>query len=208
MNASDSGKRAPAALLLIEDDEIVRAWVRLALRGSEWSIAAEASNAEAASALLDRRHCDLMLVDQHLPGESGSNLVRRLRRDGVVIPAVLMTASAEEGLNETARESGLQACVVKQSNPDVFLDVLRQVRAGETVFDVAHPRRPAGAAQLSLRERQAIALVAQGFTNKEAAQQLGISDETVKTLLERSYRKLGVRRRAEAVAEAQKRGLL
>lgn len=205
-----SGQEAPTAatLLLIEDDGIVRAWVRLALRDGEWTIAAEAGSAEAGYQLLGRRHCDLLLIDQHLPDESGTDLLRRMRREGVVLPAVLMTATAEEGLNETARESGFQACVVKQSDPDVLLDVLRRVRRGETIFDAAHPRRPPGVARLSQREREALVLVAHGATNKEAAHELGISDETVKTLLERSYRKLGVRRRAEAVAAAQKRGLI
>lgn len=198
----------PVALLLVDDDEIVRAWVRLALKGSEMSIVAEAHNSEAAQDLLRRRRCDLLLVDHHLPGELGIDLVRRLRREGIVTPAVLMTASPERGLNERAREAGLQACVVKQSDSDVLIDILRRVHSGEMFFDAAHPRRPPGEAQLSPREAAAVALVARGLTNREVAEQLGVAGETVKTLLERSYRKLGVKRRAEAVAEAQKRGLV
>jgi DNA-binding NarL/FixJ family response regulator len=119
-----------------------------------------------------------------------------------------MTASAERGLNERAREAGLQACVVKHSDAELFLDILRQVYAGETVFDIAHPRRPAGEAQLSPRESAALALVAHGMTNREVAVELGLATETVKTLLERAYRKLGAKRRAEAVFAAQQRGLV
>jgi DNA-binding CsgD family transcriptional regulator len=86
--------------------------------------------------------------------------------------------------------------------------VIRGALAGESIFDIAHPRRPEGQATLAPREQQALALVATGRTNREAAAQLGISDETVKTLLERAYKKLGVRRRAEAVLEARRRGLV
>jgi DNA-binding NarL/FixJ family response regulator len=198
----------PVALLLVDDDEIVRAWVRLALKGSEMSIVAEAHSSEAARDLVTRRRCDLLLVDHHLPGELGVDLVKHLRREGLVTPAVLMTASPERGLTERAREAGFQACVVKQSDSDALIDILRRVHRGETFFDVAHPRRPPGEAQLSRREAEALALVARGLTNREVAEQLGVAVETVKTLLERSYRKLGVKRRAEAVAEAQKRGLV
>ncbi len=155
-----------------------------------------------------RRRCDVLLVDQHLPDRLGTELVRGLRRQGVALPAVLMTASAEQGLNETAREAGAQASVVKSSDPERLIEVIREVLAGNGIFDVAHPRRPDGQATLAPREQQALALVAAGKTNREAAAQLGISDETVKTLLERAYVKLGAHRRAEAVLEARRRGLV
>ena len=196
------------AVLVVEDDSIVRAWVRLCFRDTELRVAGEACSAQEAEELVGRRHCDVLLVDQHLPDRLGTELVRSLRRQGVDLPAVLMTASAEQGLNETAREAGVQACVVKSSDPDRLIDVIRDALAGEGVFDVAHPRRPEGQATLAPREQQALALVAAGKTNREAAAQLGISDETVKTLLERAYTKLGVRRRAEAVLEARRRGFV
>ena len=119
-------------------------------------------------------------------------------------PTVLMTASPERGLNERAREAGLQACVVKQSDSDALLDILRRVHRGATFCDVAHPRRPPGEAQPSPRGAPAVPLVAHGLTNREVAEPLGVAVETVKTLLERSYRKLGGKRRAEA----RKRGLV
>jgi DNA-binding NarL/FixJ family response regulator len=196
------------AVLVIEDDAIVRSWVRLAFRGSEFRVAGEAGSAHEGQELFERRRCDVVLVDQHLPDLLGTELVRVLRRTGAQTPIVLMTASAEQGLNEVAREAGAQASVVKSSDAARLLDVLRSVLHGDRVFDAAHPRRPEGEAPLAPREREALSLVAEGKTNKEAAAALGISDETVKTLLERAYTKLGVRRRAEAVLEARRRGLV
>jgi DNA-binding NarL/FixJ family response regulator len=196
------------SVLVIEDDAIVRDWVRLALEGSEFRVAGEASAAAEALALIDRRRVDLILVDQHLPDQLGTEVVRQMRRDGSNAPAVLMTATSQRGLNETAREAGVQASVLKSSDPERLLIAMRSALHGEELFDAAHPRRRQGEAPLAPRERDVIRLVASGNTNKEIAAQLGIGDETVKTLLERSYAKLGVRRRAEAVLEAKRRGIV
>lgn len=196
------------AVIVIEDDAIVRSWVREALRESAYRIAGEAGSVTEAIELIERRHADLLLVDQHLPDQLGTELVRDLRRRGDRIPVVLMTASAEQGLNELAREAGAQASVVKSSEAQQLVEVLDAVRAGGGLFDPSHPRRPEAEAALAPREREVIGLVAHGLTNKEVAGELGISDETVKTLLERAYTKLGARRRAEAVLEARRRGIV
>ncbi len=196
------------AVLLVEDDAIVRSWVRRALEGTEFRLAGEATTAGDALELLERRRCDVVLVDHHLPDLLGTELARELRRAGATAPLVLMTASPQEGLNEAAQEAGFRSSVVKSSDPLRLLDVLRATVRGESVLDATHPRRPDGAAPLAPREREVLALVAKGKTNKEVAAELGISDETVKTLLERTYVKLGARRRADAVLEARRRGLL
>lgn len=196
------------AVIVIEDDAIVRSWVRETLRESAYRIAGEAGSATEALELMGRRHADLLLVDQHLPDQLGTELVRDLRRLGNRTPVVLMTASAEQGLNELAREAGAQASVVKSSDAGRLIEVLDAVSSGGDLFDASHPRRPEAEAPLAPREREVIRLAAQGLTNKEVAGRLGISDETVKTLLERAYAKLGARRRAEAVLEARRRGIL
>ena len=87
---------------------------------------------------------------------------------------------------------------------------MRAVIEGTATFDPEHPRARAenGDQALSKREREVLGLVAAGATNGEIATALGIGEETVKTLLARAYAKLGVRRRAEAVAAAHERGLL
>ena len=196
------------SVLLVEDDSMVRGWVRLALRDSEFRLAGEASTAAEALELVRRRRPDLVLVDYRLPDRVGTEYVRDLRREGIDIPAVLMTANAERGFNEAVRDSGAQGSVLKSGKIDELLAALHAVLAGEPAFDPRHPRRPPGRAALSPREREVLRLVADGATNREIAAALGVGDETVKTLLARTFAKLGVRRRAEAVSAAYSRGLL
>ena len=196
------------AVLLIEDDSMVRSWVRLALRGSEFRLAGEASTGAEVAELVARRNPNLLLVDYRLPDTLGTELVRTLRQSGVEAPAVLMTANPERGFNEAAREAGAQGTTLKSGSPEELLDALRALAAGESSFDARHPQRAAGRAALSPREREVVRLVARGATNREVAEALEVGPETVKTLLARTYAKLGVRRRAEAVAEAQRQGLL
>ncbi len=196
------------SVLLVEDDAMVRGWVRLSLQGSEFRLAGEASSAVEALELAERRHPDLLLVDYRLPDRVGTELVRELRQQGVSAAAVLMTANNERGLNEAAREAGAQGSVLKTGNSEELLGALRGVLNGEHAFDWRHSRRPPGRAALSPREREVLRLVAGGATNREVASELGVGDETVKTLLARTFAKLGVRRRAEAVSAAHKLGLL
>jgi DNA-binding NarL/FixJ family response regulator len=196
------------SVLLVEDDPMVRSWVRLALQGSEFRLAGEAATAAEALGLADRRATDLLLVDYRLPDAVGTELVRELRRQGVSSPAVLMTANVERGFNEMAREGGAQGTVLKTGRAEDLLAALRAAYGGEHAFDGRHPRRPPGRAALSPREREVLRLVAAGATNVEIAAALDVGSETVKTLVARTFSKLGVRRRAEAVSVAHSNGLL
>ncbi len=196
------------AVLVVEDDSMVRGWIRLALEGSEFRIGGEASSAAEALELVARRRPQLLLVDFRLPDRAGTELVRELRASGSTIPALLMTANAERGFNELAREAGAQGTVMKSGRIEELVEALRALSAGGRTFDGRHPPRDPGAAALSRREREVLSLVAAGATNRDVADALGIGDETVKTLLARIFGKLGVNRRAEAVARAHKLGLL
>ena len=188
--------------MLVEDDSMVRGWVRLALEGSEFRIVGEAPTVAVALELVERRRPDVLLDGV------GIELVRELRTRGVPTPAVVMTANMQSGFNERAREAGAQATVLKTGSADDLIVALRVAAEGGSSFDLRHPRRQAGRAALSPRERDSLRLVAGGSTNKEVAAELGVSEETVKTLLGRAFAKLGARKRAESVAEAQRLGLL
>jgi DNA-binding NarL/FixJ family response regulator len=119
-----------------------------------------------------------------------------------------MTASHQRGFNETARAAGSQGTVLKTGSSEEILAVLRRVIAGQHAFDPRHPKRDPALATLSPREREVLRLVAAGGTNRDVATQLGVTDETVKTLISRSFAKLGAHKRAEAVARAHDLGLL
>jgi DNA-binding NarL/FixJ family response regulator len=199
---------AALSLLVVDDDAMAREWVRLALQGTEFRVAGFAGSAAEALGVSERRRPDLLLTAYRLPDEAGTELVRRLRRSGYKAPAVVMTPSPEPGLNELAREAGAQGTSLKSGKVDELLETLRGVAGGGTAFDVRHPRREPGRVALSPREREVIQLVASGATNREIARTLGVGEETVKTLLTRAFDKLGVRRRAQAVAAAHNLGLL
>ena len=199
---------AELEVLIVDDDEIVCAWLRRSLAGTEFRVAGEAPSHAAALKLLKRRHIDLLLVDFRLKDTNGLEFIRGLRADERMTPAVIMTASGERGLSEAAREAGAQGTLVKSSNPDSLLAALRAVAAGETWFDPGHPSRATDTSPLTRREREVLTLAARGLTNRETAEQLELGEESVKTYLERAYAKLGVSRRAEAVAEAHRLGLL
>ena len=196
------------ALVVVDDDSMVRGWVRLSLEGSEFRIAGEAASVADTPELVRRRAPDLLLVDYRLQDGTGTELVRALRAEGLRARAVIMTANNERGLNEAVREAGAHGTVLKTGSPDELLAALRLVVNGHTAFDARHPPREAGRAALTPRERDVLRLIARGSTNREVAAELALSEETVKTLLSRACTKLGVRRRTEAVATAQKRGLL
>jgi DNA-binding NarL/FixJ family response regulator len=199
---------AEVSLLIVEDDAMVTGWVRMALEGSDFRIAGVAGSAAEALELAERRHVDVWLVDYRLPDGRGTELVRDLRRRGIAVPAVLMTANEESGFNEAARDAGAQGTVLKTGSAEELLHALRRAHDGQDAYDKRHPHRPAGRAALSPREREVIQLVAAGSTNQEIAEHLGVGSETVKTLLARTFAKLGVRRRAEAVSTAHELGLL
>lgn len=199
---------ADVPVLLVEDDAMVREWIESALETTEFRISGVAASAAQGVELATRRDQALLLVDYRLPDRVGTELVRELRLRGVSAPAVVMTANFERGLNELAREAGAQGTVVKSGSVSSLLDSLRAVNRGEQAFDVRHPKRKPGQFTLSPRERAVLQLVAGGQTNAEIAIALGVSPETVKTLVQRIFQKLGTRRRAEAVSTAHELGLL
>ncbi len=196
------------SVVVVDDDSMVRGWVRLALETSEFRVAGEAANVADALALANRRLPRLVLVDYRLGDELGTDVVRSLCRTGFAGSIVVMTANPEPGLNEAAREAGAQGTVLKTGRSIDFLAALRDVVAGRPSFDSRHPPRPSAHVALSPREREVVRLVAAGKTNSEIAEQIGIGRETVKTILARSCAKLGVQKRAQAVAIAHERGLL
>jgi DNA-binding NarL/FixJ family response regulator len=187
---------------------MVCGWIELALRGTEFQIDAVATTAQGAVEQVKGSRPSLLLVDYRLPDQKGTELLRELRRDGLRTPAVLMTAHAERGFNELAQEVGAQGTVLKTGKASDLLKVLRAAIRRHRVFDERYPTRGIAESALSPREREVLRLVAAGATNDEIAANLAISRETAKTLLARSFGKLGVRRRAEAVAAAFERGLL
>lgn len=190
-------------MLLAGEQSTLRAWVKLALADTELRVAGEAASAEETVRLIAEHEPDLLLVEA-----AGLELVREVRARGVSVPAVVISPSPQRGFNENAREAGAQGTVLATGSVGGLLAALRAGLRGESSFDAGHPRRPSGRTALSRRERDVLRLAAHGATNREIAGELEIGDQTVKTLLARSFVKLGVSRRVDAVAAARGLGLL
>jgi two-component system response regulator DesR len=190
-------------VLLAGEQSTLRAWVKLALADTELRVAGEAASAEETVRLIAEHEPDVLLVEA-----AGLELVREVRARGVSVPAVVISSSPQRGFNENAREAGAQGTVLATGSVGGLRAALRAGLRGELSFDAGHPRRPSGRTALSRRERDVLRLAAHGATNREIAGELEIGDQTVKTLLARSFVKLGVSRRVDAVAAARGLGLL
>lgn len=192
-------------MLIVDDDAMVRNWLRRLLEATEFYVAGEAASEAEARSLVPRRVPDFLLVDHRLPDALGTEVVRELRTRMRVL---VMTANPEPGLNESARSAGADGCALKTGRADEIVEALRAVASDRTVFDERHPRRPPGRTPLSPREREVVRLVAEGLTNRQIAAELQLRPQTVKTVLLRAFGKLGVSRRAEAVSVGKREGLL
>jgi DNA-binding NarL/FixJ family response regulator len=150
---------------------------------------------------------DVVVIDAP-DGASAANAARRARESGVVAPILILTAGRARGLNEQVGNAGVQGTMLKTGSVGDLLTALRTLADGKVSFDRRYPPRPAGQSPLSRREQEILRLVAQGATNREIAEALGIGAETVKTALARASAKLGVRGRTQLVAAAHGLGLL
>jgi DNA-binding NarL/FixJ family response regulator len=121
------------ALLVVDDDAIVRAWVRAALAGSEFRIAGEAGRAVEAIALVERRRPDLLLVDQLLPDWTGTELVRELRRRWPPLRCLVISAYSGSQYEQEAQLAGADGFLHKD-DPTRLPEAMQAVLRGETYF--------------------------------------------------------------------------
>ncbi|MGQ5639744.1 MULTISPECIES: response regulator [unclassified Streptomyces] len=209
----------PVISLLIVDDHPV---VRDGLRGMFDSApgfhvlgeAADGVEAVARAADLDP---DVILMDLRMPGGSGVEAIRELARRGARAKVLVLTTYDTDSDTLPAIEAGATGYLLKDAPRDELFTAVRAAAEGRTVLSpavasrlvhaVRTPRGP-GAEPLSAREREVLALVARGTSNREIARELFISEATVKTHLTHLYAKLGVNDRAAAVAAAYDRGIL
>ncbi|MGW3495883.1 response regulator [Streptomyces sp. NPDC001020] len=210
--------RHPAISLLIVDDHPV---VRDGLRGmfesaAGFTVLGEAAGgveAVAKAAVLDP---DVVLMDLRMPGGSGVDAIRELTRRGARAKVLVLTTYDTDSDTLPAIEAGATGYLLKDAPRDELFTAVRAAAEGRSVLSPAVASRLVSAVRapaprnepLSAREREVLALVAKGTSNREIARELFISEATVKTHLTHLYAKLGVNDRAAAVAVAYDRGIL
>jgi len=195
---------------IVEDDEQVRenlATLINATRGFE--CVGTHPSGEHLLETLPRRRPDVVLMDIHLPGMSGVECVRRLKSQAAEVQVVMLTVYDDSERIFQALQMGASGYLLKRSTTDEILRALEEVHRGGAPMSsyiarkVVQSFRRQGpsdrpAENLSKRETDVLTYVSRGYTNKEIADALGLSAETVRGYLKTIYSKLQVRSRTEA----------
>jgi two-component system response regulator DesR len=196
----------PLRVLIVDDHDVVHWGLRIMLSRLEWIERCHSARSNDEAIKLARRHApDVALVDVFVGRESGPEICGRLRTEH---PAtrVLLISGAGQISPGAAAACGASGFVSKDWRGAEIVDAVRLVGLGMLLFEPDAGAVAAGP-QLSERERQVIALVGTGATNREIAEQLQLSPHTVKEYVSAVFKKLGVRNRAEAAQRAATLGI-
>lgn len=205
-------------LLIVDDHPVVRDGLRGMFESAPgFRVVGEAANGVEALSAAATGDPDVILMDLRMPGGGGVDAIRELTRRGARAKILVLTTYDTDSDTIPAIEAGATGYLLKDAPRDELFTAVRAAAEGRTVLSpavatrlvsaVRAPRTPA-AEPLSAREREVLALVARGTSNREIARELFISEATVKTHLTHLYAKLGVNDRAAAVAAAYERGIL
>jgi len=210
--ATEPEVTASISLFLVEDHLALRKGVELLVRSDGLHVVGTAGNAEAAAELIPRRRPDVALVDIGLPGQSGVELTRTLLRAQPDLGVLLYTGLDDPEALREALDCGARGFALKAGDPAELLGAIRLVAAGESYVD---PRlEPLIFARstteeiriLSTREREVLALLADGMSGEDVAKRLFLSPETVRTHIRNTMAKLEADTRVHAIAIALRRG--
>ncbi len=201
-----------ASVLIVDDHALLRTGVANIINHEpDLHVVAEAANGLEAVAAFERHRPDVTLLDLRMPVMEGVEAVRRIRElDPLARVVVLTTYDADEDI-AGALQAGAKAYVLKDIGADALVSCIHDVLAGKTYLAPAAAAKLAervARVQLTPRELATLRLMAEGKSNKEIANDLGISERTVKTHLGHLFEKLGVASRTEAVKVATRRGLV
>lgn len=205
----------PTTVLIVDDHPMVKEGVRAALsKAADVSIVGEADSGRSALELAAHFKPDVVLLDISLPDANGIDLIGDLRSQGCAV--VIFSAHRSERHVRAAMEAGASGYLVKSAKPRELALAIREAGEGgvplsaeaatHVVKALQQQRRP-GRPELTKREREVWRLLASGASNATIAAQLFISEHTVKFHVHNLLRKLGLKTRAEAMAEAQRSGL-
>ncbi len=202
------------SILIVDDEEMVRRPLRKKLSWSGYHCE-EASNAEEALEKLKSNTPDLVILDIKMPGKSGIELLREIRASYPETPVIIATAVTETNVATQCMNMGAQDYICKPFSLDeLMLSVYRAVdKKPRRLVDrssnlLQHKEVESYTSPLTPREKEVINLIAQGYLNKQIANILGISDQTVKNHITSILEKLQVNRRTDAAIVALARGVL
>ena len=216
------GTAKPKIRIVVADDHPIfrDGLCKLLALEEDFEVVAQAQDGREVLDVLQQYEPDILLLDLKMPGLDGLGTLQRLQAARNRTRVIVLTASDDKNEFVQAMKLGTSGIVLKQTATDLLIKSIRKVHAGEIWLDshttaavirqfvssddVAPPPQAAAAAPrererspLSQREREIVALVAQGFKNKEMAEKMFISEQTVKNHLHNIFDKLGVSDRLE-----------
>jgi len=205
---------------IADDHPIFRIGLRTLIGGEpNMELGGEAENGEQAIELARTLRPDILLLELHLPGTNGLEVLKRLGSLNVETRTVLLTASIERGQMRTALVRGAWGVLFKHTATDLLTKCIRQVSRGEywvgrdSVGDLVDAlrnpvRTAARSGSLTPREHEIVALIVTGASNKDIAWRLGLNEQTVKNHLRKIFDKLQVANRVELALAAVERRLV
>lgn len=215
-------------VVLVEDHPMFRRGLRRLLEETgRFRVVGEAQNGHEAIHLADVHRPDLIVLDVQLPGITGLKVARILRKQNERAKVVILSMYLDDGRVFEAIRAGAVAYLTKTLEPEALVEALRRVAAGENLINplvlgrpqlawrvlsefrtlANDPEAPADAlVPLSTREIEVLDCVAQGFSNKEIAHELFVTEQTIKNHMTSVLRKLDVNDRVQAVLYAVKHG--
>ena len=200
-------------VLVVDDHPVVRQGLRTFLDlQDDITVVGESADGESCVDDADRLRPDVILLDLRMPGADGVTALRGLR--GNPARVLVVTSYTEPSAVLPAVRAGAAGYVYKDVDPPALAAAIRSVHAGHVLLhpDVARllaegDARP-GPAELTARERDVLAEVARGRSNREIARALSLSEKTVKTHVSSILGKLGVQDRTQAALQAVRTGLV
>jgi DNA-binding NarL/FixJ family response regulator len=222
-------KKATVRIVIADDHPIVRDGLKkLLLLEDDFEIVGEAGDGREVLEKVQALDPDVLLLDLRMPNLDGLSALQSLQQTNKRTRVIVLTASEDKNEFVQAMKLGCSGIVLKQTAPDLIVKSIRKVHSGEIWLDshtTAAVMRQFSTGQegsggqsasggksrerspLSTREREIVALVAQGYKNKEMAEKMFISEQTVKNHLHNIFDKLGVSDRLELALYAIHKGL-
>ncbi|TDT43407.1 LuxR family two component transcriptional regulator [Halospina denitrificans] len=197
-------------VLIVDDHPFFVAGLAQALQvthGVE-AVATADSLGEATRVLQSGPHPDLILLDLSLPDRGGLGLFGTLETMGLPIPVVVISSRDDEEAVNAARAAGAMGFVAKSCDQQSLARMLSTIAGGGLFFPDAMVTTSQTPMSLTPRQRDVLALLAEGYPNKRICQKLSLTDHTVKTHLKSLYSTLGVHNRTECANLARSMGLV
>lgn len=212
---SESGKRI--RVMIVDDHAVVRSGLAAFLMAyDDLELVGEADGGRAAVQVCRKVEPDVVVMDLVMPGMDGAAATRAIREARPQTQVIALTSFREEELVQKALQAGALSYLLKDVSADELADAIRAAHAGRAtlapeatealIHAATQPKAPDY--DLTPREREVLALMAEGLHNPEIAERLVVSRSTVKFHVSSILGKLGASSRTEAVAVAIQEGLI